>query len=566
MTANSGLLLPMQPSFNSFQPNALPPPALPVEGSQESDIGMHAEVSDGVFRQFCRLFPQTSYELVVSILREVAQIRSGLNPVETKVIEGSDVFPYKIYVNENFFQVGEKQIGKGAIGSISCGPIIHFDVTVHSGDLFTRVSKVRKVNMRHQGPSFSPVKRLIDRVRESVSPTKQRSIASYTHTSRLNTGHATATMDLYEGTHFAGTKFSNASELIRNFGQFAYALSGYHANDVIHRDLKEANVLVTPEYPVIIDPDLAVSCDREVGIIGTPGYMNPVIHGRIPEKSLLKQRENAFGRGKMNPMASDDMYAFSVMGLRCIQRYLAGEAEEYIGNDREKRAEVSGAFTKMNQKIISPSRGDRFSEREIDNYGKQYGFDAYDYRFKRSGPEKVAVHPRREEYLSSLRQVLKIYNLPQEETQQIINFAELCQDIRTTLGEEHDALTVSERCQHILTGDEQVIGGGVSSSSSSSSSNHFERYQKEWGHLTHEDMLASGFTLARPLSKKCRVSEERSSEPVLIPPSIRRKIESEVSSHSTFRMPKPVADREERSSHHEESDSNISNLSLSMSL
>jgi len=85
---------------------------------------------------------------------------------------------------------------------------------------------------------------------------------------------------------------TDAQRITRNLGailfRLADAIAYAHANNVIHRDLKPGNVLLTPDGKVkVLDFGIAARLDREAGIApgvcGTPFYMAPEqIRGEAP--------------------------------------------------------------------------------------------------------------------------------------------------------------------------------------------------------------------------------------------------------------------------------------------
>lgn len=72
-------------------------------------------------------------------------------------------------------------------------------------------------------------------------------------------------------------------EVRRWFSQIASALSHAHELDVIHRDVKPANIIITPdrESAYLVDFGIALTADeakkltKSGFVIGTPGYMSP---------------------------------------------------------------------------------------------------------------------------------------------------------------------------------------------------------------------------------------------------------------------------------------------------
>ena len=80
--------------------------------------------------------------------------------------------------------------------------------------------------------------------------------------------------------HVRATGPLSAPELARLAAGLRDVLEAVHAADVVHRDLKLSNVLVTPRGPVLIDFGIAQSADdvRVTSgnlVVGTPGYLAP---------------------------------------------------------------------------------------------------------------------------------------------------------------------------------------------------------------------------------------------------------------------------------------------------
>jgi len=431
----------------------LPAPASPVEPpvvqSQDSSI-----IPNQLLEHFLLLFPGTNKALAKSILENVYAVRSQLTDRQTQVIEGSDLFPHKIFVNQEFFQVIQGDVGQGAIGAISRGPIIRFNNSWDNDALFQNRTQtmVRKINHRPTPTGFSPVKWLIDRVRENVTPEQQRSIASYTHTSRLPTGHPTATMEYYPGTHFAFTEFQNATDLVNKFGMVANALSGYHANHVIHRDLKEANILNTPGFPVIIDPDGAKVSENSRGrMYGTPEYLNPSSFG--PFQTSLVHQQQFMGVQR----SCDDVYALSIIGLNCIRKHIER-------NVPQENQVVHQALNGLKPKYFLPSGGSRkFTTETLTAYGKKFGQRAFLWPQVGERPEKIGIYPSIKGYKQSLNTIFHHANLPANEVRLLKRLALLCVEFKhQSDNERYTAATIHHKCQEILHGIEDSPEADVS--------------------------------------------------------------------------------------------------------
>jgi hypothetical protein len=112
----------------------------------------------------------------------------------------------------------------------------------------------------------------------------------------------------------------DASQTLRIIGQTAAALAAAHASGVVHRDVKPANILVTPDLEVkITDFGIAQSaCSVPLTgtgkVIGTAHYLSP---------------EQAAG-GKATP--ASDVYALGVVTYECLagRRPFEGESSVQV--------------------------------------------------------------------------------------------------------------------------------------------------------------------------------------------------------------------------------------------
>ncbi|HEX2705959.1 MAG TPA: serine/threonine-protein kinase, partial [Candidatus Lustribacter sp.] len=118
-------------------------------------------------------------------------------------------------------------------------------------------------------------------------------------------GTAYLVMELVPGTPLSQVIAERApispEETRRIMGQAANALAAAHAAGVVHRDVKPANIILTPEGTVkLTDFGIARALDgssltRTGEVIGTPNYLSP---------------EQALGRGAT---AASDLYALGIV-------------------------------------------------------------------------------------------------------------------------------------------------------------------------------------------------------------------------------------------------------------
>ena len=110
---------------------------------------------------------------------------------------------------------------------------------------------------------------------------------------------------------------------VRVCAEVSAALAAAHAHGIVHRDVKPANVMLTPSGVKVLDFGIATPTGADpapVGmVVGTPAYLAPEQLHRAPA----------------TPAA--DMYALGVLLYRCLTGqlpYPAGSATELLGTDR----------------------------------------------------------------------------------------------------------------------------------------------------------------------------------------------------------------------------------------
>ncbi|WP_420422637.1 hypothetical protein [Simkania sp.] len=414
----------------------LPPSPLSEEDSVDEQILDQNEVLAQKLMAQC---PEVGIEHASQILEKIQSARALLSSSETFMLQASPSFPYDIYVNGDFFQIIRGKVGEGTFGEVRNGPIISFGDADPISDQPTDM--VRKVNIRPNGPGFSPVKRCVDHIRGNVSPKKQRSIASYTHTSRLTSGHATAIMDHYQGRHLVDTKFKSARDLIHKLGLLANALEGYHANGFIHRDVKEANILNTENFPVLIDPDLISDPNKVRWTHGTPEYLDPRAFGS-PEQSLINQRLRV---GQQN--SSGDIYAFSIVGLNCVRRYLNKNISH-----RQGQNELHKVLEMLRPTYVEASgRTGKFSDDELRVYGTECNHRAFFWPGSSTQRERIGVYPQDGFYRNAFHAVLSSARIPDSEKRLLWDFVNLCLELKAQPADQrYSAAQIYEISQNIL--------------------------------------------------------------------------------------------------------------------
>ena len=424
-----------------------------IEETPRSEDGNAIVIPKETLDKFSLLFPGTNEETVESILTNVYLVREKLSPDKTQIIEGSDLFPNDIFVNKDFFQVIQDKVGQGAIGAVSKGDIIFFNEALGNRSLFQNKSMIRKTSHRISKSGFGPVKWLVDNVKQKVPSDQGRSIANYLHTSHLHSGHATAIMEYYPGEHFASTRFDNAVDLISKFSMFANALSGYHANYVIHRDLKEANILNNKDFPVIIDPDGAqIISDLKGRVYGTPGYLNPSCF--VGKASSLLNQKTLIGIQRY----CDDIYAFSNIGLNCIRRHLEKAPEP--------NEDLSESLNGLKATYLKPKNSLAFTDKELEEYGKEFGYRAFFWPKTSKSNERIGVYPSSSDYKNLFNIAFQNVSLPGEETEPLKKFADLCVEIKYQEDEvRYRAVEIHEKCEKILRNIKMPLPYGDSSSS-----------------------------------------------------------------------------------------------------
>lgn len=180
------------------------------------------------------------------------------------------------------------------------------------------------------------LKVLLPHVRESV---QKRFFQEATAVAQLNHPNIMAIYDIDEenGTHFLVIEYVEGDALtsfipsppemvVRLGSQMALALHYAHERHIIHRDVKPANIMVTPNGQVKI-MDLGLALPKEAKrvttdgmIIGTPAYLSPEQAQALP----LDRRTDLYSLGVVLyemitgqlPFASDDIPALLMQHVK----------------------------------------------------------------------------------------------------------------------------------------------------------------------------------------------------------------------------------------------------------
>ncbi|MCB1067387.1 MAG: hypothetical protein KDK56_04295 [Simkania sp.] len=361
--------------------------------------------------------------IAITILKAVYAAQKTLGPKETQTIPPSEIFPNYIAVESGGFHVYPPSNSQGGNGSVFVGSFIATMRMQMGDDLFSPSKPqnvARKVSHRPQTTSYSPIKHNVSQLIATVSPSKKGLIAPIYSASTDKNGIRHMMMPAYPRS-FANIKWAEVGNpvhyLLSKVGTVCHALAGLHKLGLVHRDVKEGNVM-DDECCKLIDFDTLAHTFQEVGFTtGTVDHLNPRSFGS-PENTLLHQRERQ-GRQRR----CDDMFALYHMGLNMTLRLCS---ELIPPSDQETHQLIAEL---MKPKIIKPPQNcPTFSMGELRDIGIRHPYRAHFYSRNNSRkiPERIAIFPDVATYKELLCRITTKLPLSKTEGAHLLSFSSFC--------------------------------------------------------------------------------------------------------------------------------------------
>jgi serine/threonine protein kinase len=361
--------------------------------------------------------------VAITILKAVYAAQETLGPKETQTIPPSEIFPNYIAVESRGFHIYAPNTSQGGNGSVFVGPFIATMRMQMGDDLFSPSKPqnvARKVSHRPQKTGYSPIKNNVSKLIEAVSPSKKELIAPIYSASIDKKGIRHMMMPAYPCS-FANIKWAEVENpvhyLLSKVGTVCHALAGLHKLGLVHRDVKEGNVM-DDERCKLIDFDTLAHTFQEVGFTtGTVDYLNPRSFGNA-ENTLFHQRERQGLQRRC-----DDMFALYHMGLNMTLRLCS----QLIPPSDQETHQLIAELVKP--KIIRPPQNcPNFSIDELRGIGIRYPHRAHFYsrNDSRKIPERIAIFPDVTTYRELLCRITTKLPLSEAEATHLLSFSSFC--------------------------------------------------------------------------------------------------------------------------------------------
>lgn len=288
--------------------------------------------------------------------KRIIELQKNLvTDAEAIEIEETEELP-KLVITKERIHCLIKRVGQGSYAQVFKVEI--FPTTQHTlGDKSLSPSKTAMMALKQSnkpGGTFSPERTISNWIRNKNG--MDLSLATF----KIPDGPGYSVNELYD-TCLSDAKFEQMQApvlaILQVLIQVANGLKNLHDTDLIHRDVKGANILVKVEggNPADLSPDLypekiigvltdfglcrtePIISQRDMKTLGTPFYLDPSMFGE-PKMSLFKQKIRSGVQTK-----EGDIYAFGVTIIYdVLLKFFTEKAKQFDHEKTEIRFEEKG--------------------------------------------------------------------------------------------------------------------------------------------------------------------------------------------------------------------------------